>query len=270
MRAVFRDYGHLLSMFEDANVNASRIMLEFLQSRKLDLFTKGEPVKWVPGWLAKGLEAAQRMCILMGTPITADSILKAIPFKDAAVLHFAKTHYPEIGPELFKRITNVHSNYYSTRPDWEAYSDAFHAELMELKPRGWIYDGNSLKFRVFRRIYVLDLSAMKRFSCSWIDWQQLGMQAPMEEEHYCTFTAKEMVIAPEGKAEPMQVKWLYLVHFKSKATYRLYAADAGLETYQPTVVKAGLQGKRIMPPAGTVIRYEHFNIVPLDKSYLFD
>jgi hypothetical protein len=269
MRAVFRDYGKLKSVFEDANVGASRIMLEFLQARNLNVFTREEPVKWVPRWLAKDLQSTQQMCELMGVSITPDSILKAIPFKDATVLHFAKTHYPEIGPELFKRITNGNSNWRGDCTDWEDYDDAFHAELMELKPRDWIYTGKSPKFKDFRPIYVFDSIAMKRFKCAWIDWQQQGMQAPMTEERYASWASKEMVIAPEGKAEPMVVKFLYLITFEKHGTTRLYATDEPVDRTNVTKVRASLENKRIQPPLGTVIRYEDLSVWTLEKSHVF-
>ena len=270
MCAMFRSVEKMQRAFQKTNVGASRAMIEYSRARNFDPFAGRSPVTWIPTWLRKGLENAQQMCELVGVPITPVSIVNAIPFTDAAVLHFARVHYPDIGRELFEKITGWDGPQYGRRETaWEDYSDAFHAELMELKPRGWIYTGKSPKFKDFRPIYVFDSIAMKRFKCAWIDWQQQGMQAPMTEERYASWASKEMVIAPEGKAEPMVVKFLYLITFEKHGTTRLYATDEPVDRTNVTKVRASLENKRIQPPLGTMIRYEDLSVWTLEKSHVF-
>jgi len=270
LSSVFRR-GHILTLaFRECNVAASRMMIEYGRAHNYDPFIENDPATFVSSWLRKGLENAQQMCELVGVSITPVSIVKAIPFTDAAVLHFARVHYPDIGRELFEKITGSTEPEYGRRETrWEDYDDAFHAELMELKPRGWIYTGKSPKFKDFRTIYVFDSIAMKRFKCAWIDWQQQGMQAPMIEERYGSWASKEMVIAPEGKAEPMHVKYLYLITFEKHGTTRLYATDEPVDRTNVTKIRASLENKRIQPPLGTMIRYEDLSVWTLEKSHVF-
>lgn len=270
LSSVFRRGRMLTIAFKNCNVDASRMMIEYGRAHNYDPFMENDPSVFVSGWLKKGLDTTQQMCELVGVSITPVSIVNAIPFTDAAVLHFARVHYPEIGRELFEKITGYNQPYIGPRETgWEDYNDAFHAELMELKPRGWIYSGKSPKFKDFRKIYVFDSIAMKLFECAWIDWQQQGMQAPMNGGHYWASGSNEMVIAPEGKAEPMVVKFLYLITFEKHGTTRLYATDEQVDRVNSTKVRVSLENKRIQPPLGTMIRYEKLVVWTLEKSHVF-
>ena len=249
--------------FDEANVASARLVLDYCRARQFPLMDKKAEHSWVGGWLSHGLEATQQMCELLGFQITREVFEKmaAWELKDPAVLLYARTHFPDVGPRLFVKITE-------NRTGWEQMDEAFLAELMEFKPPGWIYNGASPRFQDFRPLGVYNRPANQLRVCAWIDWQTQGTQAPMKDQPWFWKGSLEMVVAPEGKAEPMFVQHLYMVYFEKYNVRRLYAADQAYDK-QYLKLREALTGKEIHPPNGTIINVSSLHEVEFERANLF-